>query len=70
MKRARLIPVYRLDDVPHFASEAEAIEFWETHHITEEYMADARAHGWVPERPADKLARLRKEREAAGRQSS
>jgi hypothetical protein len=66
MSRKKLIPVYRVEDVPHFASDAEAAEFWDTHSVTEEYLADARAHGWIPERPADRLARLRERRPQSG----
>jgi hypothetical protein len=63
MTRKKLIPVYRLDDVPHFASDDEAAAFWDTHRITEEYAAEARARGLIPERPVDRLARLGKARE-------
>lgn len=37
MKR-KMIPVYHLADVPHFATDDEAAAFWETHEVTEEYI--------------------------------
>jgi len=37
MKR-KMIPVYHLADVPHFATDDEAATFWETHEVTEEYL--------------------------------
>ncbi len=63
-------PVYRVADVPAFADEAALAAFWDTHSVTSEYLEDARRHGWQPpaERPAERLARRRAEREhhAAG----
>lgn len=51
MKR-KILLVHHLDDVPHFGSDDEAAAFWETHEISEEYLADAGARGRIPERPA------------------
>jgi hypothetical protein len=67
MPRRKLIPVYHLDDVPQFATEAEAVAFWDTHCITDEYDAEARARGLVPERPTDRLARQQAARDQSGR---
>ena len=40
MKR-KMIPVRSRADVPHFANDAEAAEFWDTHELTEEYLRGA-----------------------------
>jgi|SRR5581483_2930623 len=39
MNRQELIPLTSYDEVPDDMTEAEAREFWDTHAITEEYLA-------------------------------
>lgn len=63
MTEMDLIPVYHVDDVPHFANLAEAVAFWDGHSITEEYVAEARERGLIPQRPHDRVARRNAARE-------
>jgi hypothetical protein len=40
MRRAKLIPVYSRAEIPHFASDEECAEFWDTHEITADLVAE------------------------------
>jgi hypothetical protein len=66
MNEDELIPVYHVDDVPHFDSLEEAATWWDAHFITEEYVAEARARGLIRERPADRIAQQKAARERSG----
>ncbi len=46
MKRRKMIPLKDPKEIPELKTEAEAREFWDTHEITEEFLAKA---GSVPE---------------------
>lgn len=57
----KLIPVRSRAELPHFANDAEAAAFWDTHEITEEYLREAsiaRERG-----PAARIAAAREKRE-------
>lgn len=56
MKKQELIPLTSYDQVPPDMTEIEAREFWDTHGITEEYLASA------PPVPDDDLPPVRPER--------
>lgn len=72
MTKPELIPLTSYDDVPDNMTEAEAREFWQTHEITEEYLATMppvseedfppvrpeRPHG-RPKLPPDVMRRLK-----------
>ena len=71
-KRAELIEIDRIEDVPHFGNDDEAAEYWDTHAPSERFLEEAEIEppDWLPpvrERAnplsirfdADTLARLR-----------
>ena len=41
MTKRELIPLTSYDDIPPDMTEAEARDFWDTHEITEEFLASA-----------------------------
>jgi hypothetical protein len=43
MSGTKRIPVYSRAEIPHFASDEECAEFWDTHEITAELVAETQS---------------------------
>jgi hypothetical protein len=72
-KGKRLIPVHSRAEIPHFESDAERAEFWDTHAATAELVEETRrerAKLGLPPRGARAIALAHPRKAPAGESSS